>query len=49
MTCKLHIPCCYDPRLDAVLCRCGFVVITAIESADVGRWRWFFRHKKEQL
>ena len=45
MSCKLHIPVLYDPRHDAVVCRCGAVVITAVESTDTGRWRWFFRRR----
>ena len=49
MPCKLHLPTEYDPQLDAVYCRCGVLVITAVESADSGRWRWCFQHHPQQI
>ena len=49
MKCKLHIPWLYDPLTDAVMCSCGVAVITAVESAATGRWRWFFRLKVTDL
>ena len=47
MICKLHLPTVYDPLTDAYCCVCGAVVVTAIESADSGRWRCLFKTRPQ--